>query len=129
MKKLNVLFFVTAMAVLVGCKDEDTTPTFQQADFLGEWEVTAYTGTDADAEGPCGYVISTTEFEEVSGCDSGFEIAVGGEYTFDGKNRITLKEEFFGELSWIILELNGTTMKMEQRFDNRKYGTVTVVKK
>lgn len=129
MKKLSVLFFAGVLMAVVGCKDEDTTPTFQQADFLGEWEVEQYASTDPDAEGPCEYVISTTEFEEVSGCDSGFEIAVGGGYTFDGKNRITLKEEFFGELSWIILELNGTTMKMEQRFDNRKYGTVTVVKK
>lgn len=129
MKKLNVLFFVVAIAALVGCKDEDTTPSFKQADFLGEWEVTNYESTDDEVEGPCEYVITEDEFNEVSGCGSGFEISFGGEYTFNGKNKITLNEEFFGELSWVILELKGTTMKMEQRLDGRKYGTVTVAKK
>ena len=129
MKKLNVLFFVVAIAALVGCKDEDTTPSFKQADFLGEWEVKQYASTDPDAEGPCEYVITEDEFNEVSGCGSGFEISFGGEYTFNGKNKITLNEEFFGELSWVILELKGTTMKMEQRLDGRRYGTVTVAKK
>ena len=129
MKKLTVLFFVVAIAALVGCKDDEVTPTFKQADFLGEWEVKQYASTDPDAEGPCEYVITEDEFNEVSGCGSGFEISFGGEYTFNGKNKITLNEEFFGELSWVILELKGTTMKMEQRLDGRKYGTVTVAKK
>lgn len=129
MKGLNTLFFVAIASVFVGCKDDETTPTFKQADFIGEWEVKQYASTDPDAEGPCEYVITESEFEVVSGCDSGFTISIGGEYTFNGKNKITLKDNSFGVLSWVILELNGTTMKLEERFNDDKYGTVTVEKK
>lgn len=128
MKKLNILFFVVAASVFVGCKDDETTPTFKQADFIGEWEVTNYVGTDPDDEGPCAYTITETEIAEVTGCDTGFEIALGGEYAFNGKNKITLKENSFGEIAWIILELDGTTMKLEQRYEGDKYGTVSLVK-
>lgn len=126
MRKLNILFFVAI--AFVGCKDDETTPTFKQTDFIGEWEVTNYVGTDPDDEGACEYVITETEFEVVSGCDSGFTISIGGEYTFNGKNKITLEDNSFGVLSWVILELNGTTMKLEERFDGDKYGTVTLEK-
>lgn len=130
MKKLSVLFSLLFVVAFIACKDdENPTPTFQKSQFIGEWEVTAYAGTDGSSDGPCEYIITNTEFNEVSGCDSGFEISFGGEYTFDNKNKITLEDDTIGELSWIILEISGTTMKLEQRLDGTKYGTVTTTKK
>jgi hypothetical protein len=129
MKSITSLCLAFLTITTISCKDdEESIPTFQQSDFIGEWEVTAYQAIDGSTEGPCGYTITIDEFNEVSGCGTGFEISIGGAYTFDGKNRITLDDQSFGELSWIILELSNSKLRLEQQIDGTKYGTVTASK-
>jgi hypothetical protein len=131
MKKFNLLFLLLTVVAVVACKDDETpTPTFQKSQFIGQWEVTNYQAADPDQDAPCEYNITETEFEQVSGCDGSFSITLGGEYTFDGKNKITLKEDFGGfEISWVIVEIKGNTMKIQDKVDGETYGTATVTKK
>jgi len=134
MKKLSLLYAFLFVAAFVSCKDEDEDPTFKKSDFLGKWEETASTPPDDESE------TCTTSKEEIeitdddikvtSTCD-GFSGSIDYPYTFDNKRTLTVTITILTEtitMKTKILELSGTTMKVENYYNGTKAETVTYKK-
>jgi hypothetical protein len=111
MKKL-LLFALVIPAVLFSCKDDET-PSYKQADFIGNWEVTSSTIPDDDPNDCTTQAqqleITATELIQTTICD-GDPTSVTTSYTFDGKQ--TISYNLFGESKFVINSLNCTTFKI-----------------
>lgn len=100
-------------------------------DFIGRWEETASTPPDDEEFEDCDshkeeIEISETEISYITTCD-GSTVTFDASYTFDNKKTVTLT--LFGiETKSVIVELTGTTLKIENYYSGTKVETITYKK-
>jgi hypothetical protein len=131
MKKFKLLYALLFAVAVIACKDDDESPTFKKADFIGTWEVTKFEAAVTGFDGACKYTFTETELDETF-CDGSTEYSLfSGEYTFDNKSVLTLKTQDADDIKYTltISSLNATTGKFVIHMDDHKYGTATVTKK
>jgi hypothetical protein len=129
MKKLNLLYALLFISLLICCGKDDEDPSYKKADLIGKWEQTATTIPD-DGGSSCTtekqeVEFSETELKMIGTCDGtsgSFEV----DYTFDNKKTVSF--EFLGEAKMVILELSNTTLKVDVFYGGQKAGTTTYKK-
>jgi hypothetical protein len=126
MKNIKTLLFISVVAV-TSCKEHHD-PTFKKSNFYGKWETTEiirYNTTPGD----CPVDSEHHEYEfhpnsvlwHVQAC-SNFDNSMIMDYTYDGKNTITL--EIKQDLK--IIEIRNGTMKLDLSSKSERFATFTL---
>lgn len=126
MKKSHLYFLLAVSSIVCSCSDDGETPSYNQTDFIGKWQMTATTSQEYNP-GNCTtykryYEFSESEFTDSNECDgSKSSFSIG--YSFNGKN--TISYTFILEARLVIVQLTETTLKLDEYVNGSKYGTST----
>ena len=129
MKKLFPIFLMAILITVASCSNDEETPSYAKADFLGEWVLVETTIEDREVStGDCFDFISFSEDEISEGTDcSGARSSASYAYEYDNKNAMTY--EIFGiSGKWVIVELSDTRLKLDVYAEGMKFGTSTYEK-